>query len=193
MQIPLFKTCSVCGHSKFITQFYKSKGEKDGHQYCCKSCHNARTLRWREENPEKNQERIQRDISSDRHKSYNERYYSEHKDLYRESHRRSNEKHRDSRNARSRNYQKEHPEYFRLKVNERRAMELERGTFTQAEWDSLCARYNYTCLCCKQVKPLTFDHVVPLSKGGSNTIDNIQPLCLKCNQKKHNKIIDYRF
>lgn len=39
---------------------------------------------------------------------------------------------------------------------------------------------------------LTPDHVVPLGKGGSNDISNIQPLCLPCNLKKHNRCTDYR-
>ena len=31
---------------------------------------------------------------------------------------------------------------------------------------------------------LTFDHVMPKSKGGANTLDNAQTLCYPCNQKK---------
>jgi 5-methylcytosine-specific restriction endonuclease McrA len=38
-------------------------------------------------------------------------------------------------------------------------------------------------LCCGEAKPLTVDHVVPVSKGGSNDISNIQPLCLECNDR----------
>jgi 5-methylcytosine-specific restriction endonuclease McrA len=29
------------------------------------------------------------------------------------------------------------------------------------------------------------DHKLPLSRGGSNTIDNVVPACRPCNQKKH--------
>ena len=67
------------------------------------------------------------------------------------------------------------------------------GNFTNEEFHALCEKHNNICLCCKRddVK-LTADHVVPLSKGGSNTIDNIQPLCQSCNSKKSTKIIDYR-
>lgn len=36
------------------------------------------------------------------------------------------------------------------------------------------------------------DHVVSLSQGGTNTIDNIQILCFACNGYKHSKTIDYR-
>lgn len=67
------------------------------------------------------------------------------------------------------------------------------GKITSEEWLDLCQRYENKCLSCKKegIK-LTVDHVVPISKGGSNTIDNVQPLCRSCNSKKGTKIIDYR-
>jgi len=67
------------------------------------------------------------------------------------------------------------------------------NTFTAKEWRELVDRYNHTCLCCgDNTCKLTPDHVIPLSKGGANTIDNIQPLCLPCNLSKGIKIVDYR-
>ncbi|MCK4464389.1 MAG: HNH endonuclease [Bacteroidales bacterium] len=34
----------------------------------------------------------------------------------------------------------------------------------------------------------TKDHVIPISKGGDNTKENIVPACQSCNSKKFNKI-----
>jgi 5-methylcytosine-specific restriction endonuclease McrA len=68
------------------------------------------------------------------------------------------------------------------------------GSHTRAEWDALKKKYNYMCLCCKQQEPLiklSEDHIVPLCVGGSNYIDNIQPLCRPCNSRKHVKTINY--
>ena len=74
----------------------------------------------------------------------------------------------------------------------------ELGTHTYGEWELLKKQYNYTCPCCGLSEPfnqkskyLTEDHIIPLSKGGSDLIENIQPLCLSCNVKKHTLIIKY--
>lgn len=66
------------------------------------------------------------------------------------------------------------------------------GCYTASEWEALKEKYNYICLCCKEKKKLTIDHVIPLVKGGSNYISNIQPLCRSCNAKKQAKETDYR-
>lgn len=68
------------------------------------------------------------------------------------------------------------------------------GSHTQGEWDLLKIQYGNTCPCCKKSEPeikLTEDHIIPLTKGGSNYIQNIQPLCQSCNCKKYTQIIKY--
>lgn len=66
------------------------------------------------------------------------------------------------------------------------------GRFTGAQFLALCIAYGNLCLCCRKKRRLTPDHVIPLSKHGSNYISNIQPLCRPCNSKKHDKTTDYR-
>jgi 5-methylcytosine-specific restriction endonuclease McrA len=45
---------------------------------------------------------------------------------------------------------------------------------------------------CGVVEDLTVDHIVPLALGGSNAIENIQPLCHDCNGIKGCETTDYR-
>ena len=44
------------------------------------------------------------------------------------------------------------------------------------------------CAQCSSNARLEFDHIIPFSKGGSNTYRNIQLLCEQCNRKKTNSI-----
>lgn len=46
------------------------------------------------------------------------------------------------------------------------------------------------CVCCFTKENLTFDHIIPLSKGGKDcTFTNGQILCEDCNKQKGNDII----
>jgi 5-methylcytosine-specific restriction protein A len=62
------------------------------------------------------------------------------------------------------------------------------------EWELLKKRHRNSCVNCKKSEPvikLERDHIIPLSRGGTDLIINIQPLCSICNHKKHTKIVNY--
>lgn len=44
------------------------------------------------------------------------------------------------------------------------------------------------CVECDAEDYLEYDHIIPVSRGGSNTTNNIQLLCRRCNGKKSNRI-----
>jgi 5-methylcytosine-specific restriction endonuclease McrA len=82
-------------------------------------------------------------------------------------------------------YRRANPEIVRVVRTLRRARELgAAGSHTNAEWLALVARYGGRRGYCGAVGPLEPDHRVPLSRGGSNDIENIIPACRRCNTRK---------
>ena len=58
---------------------------------------------------------------------------------------------------------------------------------------NLYHRDNYTCQYCHHPKPmsqLTYDHVIPRSRGGKTNWTNVVTACVRCNLKKGNQLIN---
>lgn len=108
------------------------------------------------------------------------------------------ERNKDEIVARSKKWGEENPEKVKAaKTNYLRRRRATRhvspGHFTAEEFEELCERHGNSCLACGGTGiKLEADHVVPLTKGGSDDINNIQPLCGTCNRRKFVSIVDYR-
>lgn len=62
------------------------------------------------------------------------------------------------------------------------------GSHTLEEWQAKCAEFDHCCAYCGEEKRLTRDHKIPVSKGGSDYINNIVPACSSCNSKKRARL-----
>lgn len=218
--MPVSIVCPVCGNTKTVPPsmasryrfcskecrkvFYSQTSEEER-----KAKQREHSRRWRERHPEEFRE-VQR------------RYYETHAEQRKENSSKWRKENRARDRRRNRLYQRRNKMWrrayldanqdkvaeqrrkyheknpgMRRAINHRRRARLAAcfGSHTPAEWNTLCEFYDHTCLCCGRREPeisLTADHVIPLTKGGSNDISNIQPLCQSCNSRKHVAIIDFR-
>jgi len=143
----------------------KCKCEKDVNLFnsqkkYCKECHNILNSIWRENNREK----------------------------YRECQRKSNRKYNYKRQSLFKKTDKGKI-LNRASAKRYRARKLGcTNHHTEKEWITLLNQSDNKCSFCNSKENLTKDHIIPLSKGGSDLIDNIQVLCNRCNASKGNRI-----
>lgn len=80
------------------------------------------------------------------------------------------------------------------KIRWRKSAAGQRALMTSRLRNSIKARDNHTCRYCSVslvAEPhllLEVDHIIPVSRGGLSTPENLQTLCWKCNRSKSNKI-----
>lgn len=54
--------------------------------------------------------------------------------------------------------------------------------------DAVWRRDGGRCVYCGSTENLQLDHIIPFSKGGATTVENLQLLCQECNLQRSNKI-----
>jgi 5-methylcytosine-specific restriction endonuclease McrA len=80
----------------------------------------------------------------------------------------------------------ENREAFNAIQQKRRAVKCgAEANLTSDEWLAILDCFDRCCAyCLSSNEPLTMDHVIALSRGGSHTADNVVPACRSCNSKK---------
>jgi len=194
------KYCKKCDKIKPLDQFGKDRCKKDKHQAYCKICRaeqsRHRYLAFTEAETKKQKE-------------YMRQYYIDNKEKMIENARRWRRSNREKANESNRRWQaansdkvKEYLQHWQAANSDKvknynrksraRKLNAPGKGFTEAEFSKLCDQAYWRCLCCGRVLPLAADHIIPLSQGGLDEIDNIQPLCTLCNSNKGTQTIDYR-
>ena len=133
-------------------------------------------------------------IDPQRKKEHGKQYYKKNIDTLREKQKTYNAKHSQKNINRVKEWRKNNPGRAAHNNSMSRARSFGAdGSYSLGDWETLKKQYGNKCPHCGRSEPeikLTRDHIIPLSRGGSNFIENIQPLCGDCNRRKHAKMPD---
>lgn len=186
------KTCTKCGETKALDQYYKRPGGRM--HTSCRSCWSAKNraqyIARRDEllpravargaaNREAKREydRTRYPVIESQKRAYNTNHYCEHRDrfvIY-------------ARQYRQRISSWSPPDWCSLPpVRWRYRRPAAGAAHPLYSTERLIARWQYyggMCWMCHGPAD-TIDHVIPLARGGSNIPANLRPACLRCNSRK---------
>lgn len=164
----------------------------------CKPCRALDMAAKRAANPERHRAYAQRSEANrkpENDKARWKRRYWRHRDSLRAKHaewRKANpEKEREyGRSKYYRDLPATRARYRRYNHERRARLYAAEGKYTAAEWEAKLTSYGRRCHWCAQVITGTphADHLIPLARGGSNSIGNIVPSCAGCNRSKNAKM-----
>ena len=160
-------------------QKYCKKCIADTERYAdgrCKPCTKEKNVRWALKNKDKVNARSRR-------------WNTKNAEAKRNTNANYREKNQPLINERRRKKRALDPSGDRLQTAKRRKA---KGTLPKDIVVTLLQRQNYKCVCCNVslVAGYHLDHIVPISRGGSNTADNVQLLTPTCNLQKYNLTLE---
>lgn len=183
-------TCTCCHRDLPVAEFYVRKNGRVNRQ--CRDCCIAKTRAYQQANRERvlqakrdyyertkpehaERARRAREADPEFHRERARLYYRDHKAAYIE---------------RATAWNKAHPMYRRERQRRQRA-NVEGVAVERVDYTAILERDGACCyLCGGDVAPddLTFDHVIPTSRGGAHTAENIRVAHGRCNSAKGTRI-----
>ena len=172
------KKCSKCSELKPKSLFYKNSSKKDGLQSYCITCvkNNDR-------------KRIKSGENRKRTKAYYYKMKKCEKYTLKENARKAAWRERNitlNREINKRHYRENKIQYYNSNM---KRMKTENALLPlkKEDWDFSLSFFDHKCAYCGNGNNITLDHVVPISRGGTNRRSNIVPACSSCNSGKRDR------
>lgn len=194
------KHCSKCFEvlPKNNRYFAKDKRSSDGLVSQCKSCKNIYAEKYRKLNKEKINQ-FQRSYHHENKENRNKKsrsYYKKNASdllLYKRKYYKNNKK--EILETKKEYYEKvkRNRQYKETrKLNKQRYLTRKAKlihSLSKSDWQQCLNQFDNQCAYCGNTGTLEQEHVIPVSRGGHYTADNIIPACRSCNASKNNKIM----
>lgn len=195
------KRCTKCGETKPLDGFYEHKSCKGGYRPVCKECHGTQVKERRKERAQDSAEaevmreanavrsKRWRDNNPDKVAEVNRRYRESNEDVLREYDRNRYAADPDGRKAHIYTWRTRNMDVVRGYATLREARIREAAT-GPVDCEAVVSRFPDCYLC---GLPLTddvhIDHVVPLSRGGAHSMENLRPTHPACNLRKNSSLL----
>ncbi len=188
------RKCKACRNSYHDAWYEKNKDRVAVTQEAWKQRNLSRVAenqaRYARENAERLREykKAWREENIERVRDNHNRYYRENKELYRLSQNRRRKQNPEARRSESDRYRRNNLEKYRAASLRRRARKAgAEGSFDLSDIREILNSQNGRCFWCNEVMPegrYTIDHLIPLSRGGTNWPANLVCACHRCNSQK---------
>jgi len=204
------KRCSKCGETKSFTEYGKQGDQKDGLRSHCKMCRSDSSRIYNEARREEiaAYNRAYKEAHKEEMVAYSRAYRKENRAEIAARARAYRKSHKEEKAALNRAYRESHKEEIAARAHayyetprgravafaacHRRRLLPGGQDITAAMIQEVLDASNGVCpYCGKSFKNGHIDHIIPVSKGGTNARDNLVYCCQRCNLSKGAKTLGH--
>jgi 5-methylcytosine-specific restriction endonuclease McrA len=194
VQEGIMKTCTKCSTKQPLDQFCVDASRKDGRHPWCKQCRSRRGKAYYQDNRDSilAQQLIFRRANPEHTRAINRKSIAKNRDKLRAMGREYYRRNKKAVIKRIKRYHKTNPGYWRSWQHRRLRRLRTMGVHTKQDVRNQYQIQHGQCFWCHRLLGDKYhaDHYIPVSKGGTNTADNIVIACPSCNLRKFNLMPD---